>query len=160
TVQQRIFEAFGGKRGQWVVLVADPNLEGARERADRLVAQLGTMHGDVESVDALTAIAPSKATQEARLAARDAPHMPAGADDLERARRETGFLPERFAGALAAMRRPPRDEAKLADLEESAASILVTRYLGEDEGDHLVALYLRPTDAAGATDRIEEALRV
>jgi hypothetical protein len=35
----------------------------------------------------------------------------------------------------------------------------MTRYLGEDEGDHLVGLYVRPRDVPGAIDRIEAALR-
>jgi predicted RND superfamily exporter protein len=157
-VQQRIFAAFGGKRGQWVALLADRDLERARERADRIAEQLGTMHDDVESVDALTAIAPSSATQRARMFARDALDLPARAALLERALAETGFAPERFEGALAAMRSPPRTETELADLEGSAASILVSRYLGYDDGDHLVAVYLRPTEAPGATDRIEEAI--
>jgi predicted RND superfamily exporter protein len=157
-VQQRIFDAFVGKRGQWVVLLADPDLERARERADRVAERLGGMPDEVESVDALTAIAPAAATQIARFAARDALDLPARAADLERALEETGFAPDRFTGALSAMRRPPHTEATLADFEGTAASILVSRYLGEDAGDHLVAVYLRPTAAASATSRIEEAL--
>jgi len=34
----------------------------------------------------------------------------------------------------------------------------VTRYLGEDEGDHLVAVYLRPGTAPGAAQRVEAAV--
>lgn len=158
-VQQRIFEAFGGKRGQWVALVADPDLERARERADRVVERLGVMPADVESIDALTSIAPAPATQMERLRARDALDLPARAADLERALTEEGFAPERFQGALAAMRDAPRAVARLADFEGSTASILVSRYLGEDEGAHLVAIYLRPSSAVGATTRIEEAIR-
>ena len=40
--------------GQWVVLVADPNLERARERADALAERLAAMRDDVDVVDALT----------------------------------------------------------------------------------------------------------
>ena len=158
-VQQRIFEAFGGKRGQWVALIADPDLERARERADRVVERLGAMPADVEWIDALTSIAPAPATQIERLRARDALDLPARAADLERVLTEEGFAPERFQGALAAMREPPHTLAKLADFEGSTASILISRYLGEDEGYHLVAIYLRPSSAAFAAERIEEAMR-
>lgn len=154
-VQQQIFEAFGGKRGQWVVLFADPSLERARERADRVTERLGTLAGDVEAIDSLTAIVPAAATQAARYDARDALDLPAKADDLKRALTETGFAAARFEPALEAMRHATRKESKLDDVANSAAAILVTRYLGEDEGLHLVAVYLRPGAAAGAAARVE-----
>ena len=44
-VQQEIFDAFGGKKGQWVVLVADPDAERARARADVLAEMLGADEG-------------------------------------------------------------------------------------------------------------------
>ncbi len=154
-VQQQIFEAFGGKRGQWVVLFADPSLERARERADRVTERLGTLAGDVEAIDALTAIVPAAATQAARYDARDALDLPAKADDLKRALTETGFAAARFEPALEAMRHATRTESKLDDVANSAAAILVTRYLGEDEGLHLVAVYLRPGAAVGAAARVE-----
>ncbi len=157
-VQQQIFDAFGGKRGQLVVLVADRDPEVARERADVLADRLTELHGDVEVVDALTAIAPAKTTQERRFDERDALHMDARADDLARALAETGFAPARFSGALDSMRHPTRALASLTDLEGGPAAILVSRYLGQDQGDHLVALYLQTTDAAGADERIREKL--
>lgn len=155
-VQQQIFDAFGGKRGQWVVLVADASLEHARERADRITEQLGTMAGDVEAIDSLTAIVPAATTQAARYDARDALDLPAKADELERALTETGFAAARFEPALTAMRHPTRAESRLEDVASSAAAILVTRYLGEDEGLHLVAVYLRPGAADGAAARVEQ----
>lgn len=157
-VQQQIFDAFGGKRGQLVVLVADRDLERARERADLLADRLSQMRGDIDVVDALTAIAPAVSTQRARFAERDALDLPARADELSRALEDTGFAPARFAGALEAMRHPSHSVAALADLERSAASILLTRYLGEDQGDHLVALYLQPTGALGGPERIRELM--
>jgi hypothetical protein len=157
-VQQQIFDAFGGKRGQWVVLLADASLERARERADRVTEQLGTMAGDVEAIDSLTAIVPAAATQAARYAARDALDLPAKAGDLERALTETGFAAARFEPALEGMRHATHAETKLEDVAASAAAILVTRYLGEDEGQHLVAVYLRPGAAEGAAARVEAAI--
>jgi hypothetical protein len=165
-VQQEVFDAFGGKRGQWVVLVADRDPSRARGRADRIAERLAGMKGDVEAVDALTALAPAPETQAERFAARDALDLPAKAADLERALAATGFAPERFAGVLAGMRAPPRQEVALGDLQRGAASILLTRYLGEDAGEHLVAVYVRPREGEGAARggegsvaRIERAIR-
>ncbi|MEJ7733204.1 MAG: MMPL family transporter [Polyangiaceae bacterium] len=60
-VQARIFEAFGGRKGQWIALVADADRERARARADHVAERLAEMSGDVEAVDALTALAPAPA---------------------------------------------------------------------------------------------------
>ncbi|WP_437325214.1 MMPL family transporter [Sorangium sp. So ce381] len=157
-VQQEIFEAFGGRRGQWVVLVADGDQERARARGDRIAERLASMKADVEAVDALTALAPAAPTQAERFAARDALDLPAKADELERALRDTGFAPERFSSVLDGMRAPPRQEVALSDLERGPASILLSRYLGADGGEALVALYVRPREAA-SVERIERALR-
>jgi hypothetical protein len=158
-VQRQIFEAFGGKRGQWVVLVADADQDRARARSDALAERLAAMKDDVEAVDALTALVPAPATQAARFADRDALGMPAKADELERALRDTGFAPERFEDPIAGMRAPSRETVSLADLKAGAASILVSRYLGEDGGEHLVAIYVRPKDAPGSIARVEQAVR-
>lgn len=157
-VQQEIFEAFGGRRGQWVVLVADGDQERARARGDRIAERLASMKADVEAVDALTALAPAAPTQAERFAARDALDLPARADELARALRDTGFAPERFSAVLDGMRAPPRQEVALSDLERGPASILLSRYLGADGGEALVALYVRPRET-GSVERIERALR-
>ncbi|WP_438024508.1 MMPL family transporter [Sorangium sp. So ce233] len=157
-VQQAIFDAFGGRRGQWVVLLADGEQERARARADRIAERLASMKADVEAVDALTALAPAAATQAARFAARDALDLPGKADELARALRDTGFAPERFSAVLDGMRAPPRQEVTLADLERGPASILLSRYLGQDAGEALVALYVRPRET-GSVERIERAIR-
>ncbi|XXY53981.1 MMPL family transporter [Sorangium sp. So ce269] len=157
-VQQAIFDAFGGRRGQWVVLLADGEQERARARADRIAERLAAMKADVEAVDALTALAPAASTQAARFAARDALDLPGKADELARALRDTGFAPERFSAVLDGMRAPPRQEVALSDLERGPASILLSRYLGAEGGDALVALYVRPREA-GSVERIERAIR-
>jgi hypothetical protein len=117
------------------------------------------MKDDVEAVDALTALAPAAATQAARFAARDALGMPALADELEKALVETGFAPARFSSVLEAMRSPSRQTIALDDLRKGPTSILLSRYLGTDEGEHLVAVYVRPRENAGATARVEDAIR-
>jgi len=157
-VQQQVFAAFGGQKGQWVVLTADADLERARARSDQLAEHIAALGGDVESVDALTALAPAKATQLARFDERDALDLPAKAKELESALEEVGFAVDRFSGPLEAMRKAPRTMVSVEDLRRGAADILLSRYLGEDEGEHLVALYLHPTDAPGATSRVQEAI--
>ncbi len=157
-VQQEVFDAFGGKRGQWVVLVADVDEAKARLRGDRIAEALSTMKDDVEAVDALTALAPADETQAARFAARDALDMPAKADLLEKALVETGFSAARFSGVLDAMRNPSRQTVAIADLRRGPASILMSRYLGADAGEALVAVYVRPRDVPGATGRVERAI--
>lgn len=158
-VQRRIFEAFGGKRGQWVVLVADADQDQARARSDKLAEALASMKDDIEAVDALTALVPAEATQAARFAERDALDMPSKAAELERALRETGFAPDRFEAVIEGMRRPSSQTVALSDLTKGAASILVSRYLGQDGGDHLVAMYVRPKTEAVSVARVEEAVR-
>ncbi len=91
---------------------------------------------DAETVDALTTLAPALATQRARLAERDALDLPAKADELARALRETGFAPDRFAPVLAAMRAPSHDLLDVADLESTPSAILLSRYLGDRRRRH------------------------
>jgi predicted RND superfamily exporter protein len=157
-VQQQIFDAFGGKRGQLVVLVADKDQERARERADALADRFSEAREDVEVVEALTALVPAASTQRARFAERDALDMRAKADELGRALVETGFAPARFTAALDAMRHPTVAVGALADLDRTPAAILVSRYLGKDEGDAMVALYLQTTATAGVDERIRARL--
>lgn len=158
-VQQSIFDAFGGKRGQWVILFADGDRESARIRADRVAETLSAMKDDVEAVDALTAIAPAKATQEARFAAREALEMASKADELEKALSETGFAPARFTDVLEAMRHPAKDFVTLEDVQRSAAAILMSRYVGQDAGEELAAVYVRPRDTPGANEKVEQAIK-
>lgn len=158
-IQQEVFDAFGGRKGQWVALVADADLDRARARADRVAERLAVMKDDVESVEALTALAPAAETQAARFAARDALDLPAKAAALEEALAAVGFAPERFAPVLAGMRAPPRQEVALADLERGPASVLLSRYLAEDSGERLVAVYVRPRGGQESGRRIEQAIR-
>lgn len=157
-VQREILEAFGGKRGQVIAMLSDRDPERARERGDAVCEGLVGLTGDVESVDAITTMLPALATERAREAERDALDLPAKARELERALVDTGFAPARFAPAIEAMRHPMHAVAAPAEVEQSRASILLARYLGEDQGDHLVALYIQPSLAPGAVDRIRDTL--
>ncbi|HEY4122259.1 MAG TPA: MMPL family transporter [Byssovorax sp.] len=158
-VQQAIFDAFGGKFGQWVVLVADPSLERARERADAIAERLAAMPGDVEAVDSLSRIAPALATQKARYAERDALDLPKKADDLEAALGEVGFAPARFSAALDGMRHATHATLDLADAQKGAGALLTSRFLGRDAGEELVALYVRPSTGKDVAAHVDAAVR-
>lgn len=153
-VQQEIYDAFGGRPGQLIAMVADRDAEAVRARADRIVEALAA-EPTVDTIDALTTLAPALATQRARLAERDALDLPAKADELARALRETGFAPDRFASVLASMRNPPADLLDLPDLATTPSAILLSRYVGTDGEDTLVAVYVQPGPAADAVARIQ-----
>jgi predicted RND superfamily exporter protein len=154
-VQTEVLNAFGGRRGQIIVLLHDRDLERAYERADTLYEGLLGLRGLVESVDAASAVAPSVATQRARYAARDALDLPAKADELTRALAETGFSPERFRHALDDMRQPTHEIVPRADATAGLSSLLLGRYLGRDGPDHVIAMYVLPSPGVdvGATLR-------
>lgn len=156
-VQQEIYDAFGGRPGQIIVMVADRDPEAARDRADRIVEALAAVP-DVETVDALTTLAPALATQRERLAERDALDLPTRAEELARALRDTGFAPDRFGPAMAAMRAPAQDLLDLSDLERTPSAILLSRYLAVDGGDTMVAIYVQPRVGPDANARIETAV--
>jgi uncharacterized protein len=147
-VQERVYHEFGGRRGQWVLLVADVERQAAMARADALVERLGTMPDDVDAVDGLSALIPAERTQLARFAERDGLDLPAKAAELERALGEVGFAPERFAPVLEAMRHAPRELVTAEGLGKSAAAVMLSRYLGRDEqggaDSELVAIYVLP----------------
>ncbi|MBK8255410.1 MAG: MMPL family transporter [Polyangiaceae bacterium] len=157
-VQQQVFDAFGGKRGQWVVLVADRDLDTARARGDKLGEALAALKDDVESVDSLSAMAPALSTQSSRLAERDTLYLPARGEELSRALTEVGFSVDRFEDALASMKKPSHQTIALDDLRGRPSAILMSRYLGFDEGEHLVGIYVRPRDVPNAIVHIEETL--
>jgi hypothetical protein len=114
---------------------------------------------DVETVDALTTLAPALATQRERLAERDALDLPAKADELARALRDTGFAPDRFAAVLASMRHPAEDLLDVPQLETTPSAIPLSRYLARDGDETLLAVYVQPKAMPGAEARFEDAVR-
>jgi predicted RND superfamily exporter protein len=144
-VEERIFERFGSKRSAFVALVEDADLDAAMAEADRVAADL-EKNPDVETVDALAATYPSRATQEERLRERDALDLPARAADLEKALGEVGFAPARFAAAIDHMRNAPHDTLAVPKEPDGPTRILLARYVGFDEGRHLVAVHVVTPD--------------
>jgi predicted RND superfamily exporter protein len=158
-VQDEIYSLFGGERGQWIVLAIDADPARAIERGDRLAESLDRLaaDGSIVSYDALTSFAPSPAIQRERLAARDALDLPALAPRLEDALKATGFDPEACAPALEAFRHPSSHIAPVAD-PSGEVGWIVTRHRAVDQGDTLVALYVRPRDREAEDGRALGAL--
>jgi hypothetical protein len=110
-------------------------------------------------VDALAATYPARATQEARLDARDALDLPARADALRVALTDTGFAVARFEPAIAHMRSAPREVVDLPGEPDGPARILLARYLGFDRGEHLVAVHVvLPDGTPERVARVDAAL--
>jgi hypothetical protein len=154
-VERRIFEVFGGRPQPFIILVADPSKEAAMHRADVLAEGLAAETSSIERVDALVSLVPSAATQQARLAERDALDLPSKADELARALEAKGFAVARFEGALDAMRKPPHDVITADDLLAGDLGVLGARYLGADGPDHLAALHVHLTPGTSSAQLAE-----
>src|SRR6185295_16849459 len=85
----RIYEIFGGTRGQLVIVST------SRARADALAeaAEALQASGTIAGYDAVSRFAPSIEAQRARLAERDALDLPARRATLEHALATEGFAP-------------------------------------------------------------------
>jgi predicted RND superfamily exporter protein len=157
-VQARIDRAFGGRPGQWVVMLADAHAERARERADVLAERLRELSQHVEAVDALGELAPAPATQRARLEARDALGLADRAPELARALTDEGFAAERFADALAELGAPPSDIVDHEALGRGDDAILVSRFVAADAGGALAVVYVLPREEPRPGDEVGAAL--
>lgn len=142
TVQSRVYELFGGKPGQWIVLTHDADEAAARARADRVAEALdGLVAGnEIDGYDALARIAPSDETVRARLAERDALDLPKRRADLESALACSGWDLSALAPALEAFSHPSSPRAA------EVPSWVTARYVGHDGGETLVLAYVRPVD--------------
>jgi len=156
-VQQRIYESFGGRSGQWVIMVSDADRAKARARSDRIAESLALLPKHVSSVDTLTAIAPAPETQRRRLAERDSLDLAANSHELRRALVETGFAPDRFEQVLASMRAPSDELVSLEALRHRNEAIMLSRYLGRDGDQFVVVSYVLPVP--GSERIVEQAVR-
>lgn len=164
-VEERVRALFGGARRQWIVLDADPQEERAKGRADRLSDGLEGLvaDGTIETFDALTAFAPSIATERARLSARDALDLPSRRPALEAALRDTGFDVRACTPALDAFANPSSlptagEGSGKTPLQDDALAWWLARHLASDGAATLVATYVRPGERPGSDDRIRAAV--
>ena len=157
-VQERIYERFGGRRGQWVVLLEGDDREALMARADALSDRLGAMPA-AESVDALTALVPAESTQRARLRERDALDLAAKTGELRRALADVGFAPGRFEPVLDGMRDASTKLVTLEELRSSGARVMLRRYLGGTDEAPILTLYVLPREGQSAAVEVEAAIR-
>lgn len=142
-----IYAAFGGTRGQILVVSADEDEERARARADAVaeVAEMLAARGTIAGFDALAQVAPSRAAQEARLAARDALDLPARAEVLRRVLAEEGFAVDAFEEAISALKSGGEAAKDLTAELGPAGTWAVRRHLGHDARGTVAVTYVRPT---------------
>ncbi|MCL2723216.1 MAG: MMPL family transporter [Polyangiaceae bacterium] len=142
---EQIYAAFGGTRGQLVVVSADRDEARARARADAVaeVAETLAAQGTIAGFDALGTIAPSAAAQHMRLAERDRLDLPSKVPLLARVLKEEGLSPDAFAPALAAFEHPTMNATN--ELPGGAAGMpwLVRRHLGFDDKGAIAVTYVR-----------------
>jgi len=155
--QRAIFDAFGGKPGQWVIVDADRDATAARDRMDKVAEALEPLRDDgtIEGFDALASFAPGPALTRERLAARDALDLPSLRPRLEAALDKADFSSEACAPALDAFSHPSGVP------EKDAAPWILSRHLAEDKGETLAVSYVRasgdPAKDARAIDAIHAA---
>jgi predicted RND superfamily exporter protein len=159
--QDAIYERFGGRPGQWIVLSVDADAERARAGADAIADALEPLAAShvIDGYDALSAFAPSAATRAARLAARDALDLPALRARLESTLRDVGFDVDACGPALDAFAHPASagDDAPSTEARGALAWI-EARHVAHDGADTLVATYVRPTGDASEDARALAAI--
>jgi predicted RND superfamily exporter protein len=152
---------FGGRGGQWIILSADREEGAARARSDRIAEALEPLvpAGVIDGYDALGTFAPSAATQRERLAERDALDLPSRRGAFEEALRSAGFDVDACAPALDAFAHPSHEliAAGATDADD-ARSWLYARHVASDEGEALVATYVRPTGDVRGDARARDAI--
>jgi hypothetical protein len=133
----------------------------ARARADHVADALEPLARarTIDGFDALATLAPAEATQLARLDARDALDLPARRADLASALRAAGFDESMCAPALDAFAHPSRAVARTDLGPDAPLALLAARHVAHDEGDTLVAAYVRPKDDPDADARALAAIR-
>ncbi len=156
----KIYEIFGGTRGQLLIVSADDDEMRARARADAVaeVAQQLQARGTIVGYDALGQFAPSIAAQEARLALRAKLDLPSKRPLLRRALQEEGFAADEFEPALEALSHPSEERFDPAE-HLGAAAWIMRRHLGRDAKGVMVVTYVRLKGEADADREARASLR-
>jgi len=159
--QETIYQLFGGRPGQWIVVSEGQDSEEAAGRADRIAEALDPLVSSrvIEGYDALAGYVPARATQELRLGARDALDLPSRRAALEGALVDAGFDVEACAPALRALASPARREISVDAGTAGPLAWLISRHLRHD-GPHAMAVtYVRPVGEPRSDARALEVIR-
>ena len=151
--QREVFELFGGKPGQWIVLSVDRDRDAARDRADAIAEALDPLAAEkkVDGFDSLATFAPGNKLQTARMAERDRAGLPQRKADLLRALEAGGWDASAFdLRAFDAPSAPPT---------EAPSPWLLARHLAEDDGETLAVTFVRPKGNAADDRAVEAAIR-
>lgn len=140
-----IYAAFGGTRGQLIVVSQDTNEEAARAHADAIAeaTELLEQRGVVVGFDALAQTLPASTTQKARLAERDRLDLPSRREALAKALADEQFAVSEFTPALDAFSHPSSDVGDAA--MSHAGEWLLRRHLGHDDKGTIVVTNVRLT---------------
>ncbi|CAN5544839.1 hypothetical protein BH09MYX1_BH09MYX1_16260 [soil metagenome] len=151
--QREIFELFGGKPGQWIVLSIDRDRTAARDRADAIAEALDGLAAEkkLDGFDALATFAPGKKLQTARIAERDRLDLPGHAAPLSAALTAGGWDASAFdLQAFTAPSPAPSSEP---------SPWLMSRHLADDDGETLAVTFVRPTGKDADDRAVEAAIR-
>lgn len=131
----RIYEIFGGTRGQLVIVSP------SRAHADALAEAAEGLHatGTIAGYDAVSRFAPSAEAQKARFAERDALDLRSRRELLARSLAAEGFAPDAFGAALAAFSKPASDIFP----DDAVPEWLRRRHIAKDEQGDFVVTYVR-----------------
>ena len=156
-----IYALFGGRANQWVLLTHDPDLNRAAAEMDAVAEALEPLakDGTIDGFDAMTTFVPSRTTQEARLAARDALDLPSRAAALKKSLDLVGFDPEAFAPALESFAHPRHETYEIPVDAHGPLSMVLARHVQKYQGEYYVAAYVRPKPEAEKTERLREVLK-
>lgn len=160
-VYDAVYAAFGGTRGQLLVVSTDADPNRARARADAVAeaAELLANDGLVEGFDALGQVAPSPAAQKARLAERDRLNLPMRKVLLERALSEEGFSVGAFAPALEAFEHPSTEITDVLASNDPSADWIKRRHVATDDKGTLVVTFVRTTHDPERDEQARTVLR-
>jgi predicted RND superfamily exporter protein len=144
--QENIYQLFGGRPGQWIVVSEDDTMEHAAARADSVAEALDPLatDGTIDGYDALGGFVPGPSTQERRLRERDALDLPSKRPLLSAALLASGFDEAACAPALQAFASPTHDVIPLPLGTNSPVGWLISRHLRRDGEGAMAVTYVRP----------------
>lgn len=146
-VQETIYELFGGRPGQWIVISEDDTEEHAMARADAVAEALEPLSrdGTIDGMDSLASYAPAAATRRARLRERDQLDLPRRRANLEAALADAGFDLAACAPAMAAFASPTPDEPRTEIGLAKSLDWVRSRHVRRDGPRTMAVTYVRPS---------------
>jgi len=145
SVQQAIFDRFGGESGQWMIVADRRDLESALRASEHIEHALSDLvgRGMLAGYDGVSSLLPSRERQEANRAEVSSMTPSAVADRLAVSLAAHGLRADAFSPGLGPLREPLPD-ATPSEPEAPRIGVLARRFLAERSGSRVVVVYLRP----------------